>query len=345
VEQAPTRGPPAWQFTLAGPIAEAPAWAMLASGLLEALMPAHSLWWTAGSDRVRPCLTVCHGLPPIHACAALLDGDWARWGWRVWAGNPLRASPAGGPTGPAPPPPAALRWASAHATHPGRVRDHNEDAFVDSPGSRVWAVADGMGGHAEGAVASAAVARALGGVGEAGGADQRVAATREAIGRANRELRERASARPWTGVIGSTVVTLLADGDRVACLWAGDSRAYLYRDRRLTPITHDHNVLEELLAQGQIEPARAAAFQGGNALTRAVGGADDLEIDEVCVEARGGDVFLLCSDGLTRELPDPEIEQALAEPDLQRACDALVAGALARGGQDNVTVVIVRAGP
>jgi type VI secretion system protein ImpM len=339
----PAREAPAWQFTLAGPLAETPVWATLATGLLEALMPHHSVWSTAGSDRVHPSLALCRGLPPVGGYAALMDGDWSRWGWQSRGDAPLRVAPSARASGPAPDSAPEQRWVSAHATHTGRVRDHNEDALLDSPALRLWAVADGMGGHAEGSVASAAVARALAEVEGAGGLETRVAAARAAVARANRELRERARAHPWTDVIGSTVVTLVAEGDRVACLWAGDSRAYLYREQRLTAVTHDHNVLEELLSNGQFEPSQAATFEGGNALTRAVGGADELQLDEVRLAVRPGDLFLLCSDGLTREVPDAEIAQALADPDLRRACDALVARAVEHGGRDNVTVVAVRA--
>ncbi|MCU0936647.1 MAG: type VI secretion system-associated protein TagF, partial [Gammaproteobacteria bacterium] len=339
-------GSVAWHFALGASGAGAAPWPALAGGLLDLLLPHHSVWRTAGSDRVRPSLGVCHGLPPVRSCAALMDGQWARWGWQSRGPGLVTPGPAGGPaealesltTGD-----SAPGWVSAHATDPGRVRDHNEDALVDSRECGVWAVADGMGGHAEGHVASAAVARALDQVAGTRGLDGLVSAAREALARANRELRERARLHPSGDVIGSTVVTLLGAGDRLACLWAGDSRAYRYRDGRLSAITHDHNVLEELLANGQLDPAQAAGFEGGNALTRAVGGAEALQLDEVRLDYGPGDLYLLCSDGLTKELSEAEIATVLTEPDLQRACDALVAGALARGGRDNVTVVLVRA--
>ncbi len=333
----------AWHFALgAGGVGAAP-WPALAGGLLDMLLPHHSVWRTAGSDRVRPSLGVCHGLPPACSCAALMDGQWTRWGWRSRDSGLTGLGLPGGSAEPlviADPAPA---WTSAHATDPGRVRDHNEDALVDSPSSGVWAVADGMGGHAEGQVASAAVADALGEVGGAVSVEGLLGGAREALGRVNRDLRERARLHPSGDVIGSTVVTLLAEGDRLACLWAGDSRAYRYRDGQLAAITHDHNVLEELLASGQLDRSQAAGFEGGNALTRAVGGAEDLQLDEVRLAARPGDLYLLCSDGLTKELSEAEIATVLTGPDLQRACDDLVARALARGGRDNVTVVLVRA--
>lgn len=333
----------AWHFALGTGSAGAAPWPALAGGLLDALMPRHSVWRTAGPDRVRPSLGVCHGLPPARSCAALMDGQWMRWGWRSRDSGLVGLGLPGGSAEPLVIGDPAPRWMSAHATDPGRVRDHNEDALVDSPAGGVWAVADGMGGHAEGQVASAAVARALGGLGSAGSLDGLVSAARDALARVNGELRERAHLHPSGDVIGSTVVALLADGDRLACLWAGDSRAYRYRDGRLSAVSRDHNVLEELLANGQLDPSQAAGFEGGNALTRAVGGADDLELDEVRLDHSPGDLYLLCSDGLTKELSEAEIAGALDEPDLPRVCDALVAGALARGGRDNVTVVLVRA--
>ncbi len=334
-------GSEAWHFALGPGGAGAAPWPALAGGLLDALLPHHSVWRTAGSDRVRPSLGVCHGLPPVRSCAALMDGQWARWGWQSRGPGLVTPEPAGGRAEPLATADPAPRWVSAHATDPGRVRDHNEDALVDSCEGGVWAVADGMGGHAEGHVASAAVARALDQVGRVRGLDGLVDAARDALARVNRELRERARLHPSGDVIGSTVVTLLGAGDRLACLWAGDSRAYQYRDGRLLAITHDHNVLEELLANGQLDPAQAAGFEGGNALTRAVGGAEELELDEVRLDYGPGDLYLLCSDGLTKELSEAEIAMVLTEPDLQRACDALVARALAHGGRDNVTAVLV----
>ncbi len=339
-----------WHFALGPGGSAAIPWPALTGGLLELLMPRHSVWRTAGSDRVRPSLGVCRALPPARSCAALLDGQWTRWGWRSQAYGPQAYGPpgpglAGEPQGlvailgdPAP------RWRSAHATAVGRVRQHNEDALVDSPGTRVWAVADGMGGHAEGQVASAAVARALEGLGSASNLDGLVGAARDALARVNRELSDRARTHPSGDVIGSTVVTLLAHDQGLACLWAGDSRAYRYREGQLSVLTQDHSVLAELLANGQLEPGQAIGFPGSGALTRAVGGAPHLQLDEVRLDARPGDLYLLCSDGLTRELPEAEIAGMLLDSDLQATCDALVARAVAHGGRDNVTVVLLETG-
>jgi len=334
----------AWRFPVGtGPGGSETAWVPLASGLLEAFLPQHSLWWTAGSDRVHPSLGVCSRLPPARCYAALMDGEWESWGWRSHADLPPRLDSPSVPPPPTPATDAGLVWRSAHCTHTGHLRSHNEDACIDLPERQIWAVADGMGGHAEGDVASAEVAQALQGLAELATLDDLVAAAREALARVNTSLRHRAMARPLTDVIGSTVVALLARGNQAACLWAGDSRAYLLRGGRLLALTHDHNVLEELRKQGGLGLADPAAVQSANALTRAVGGADSLELDEVRVQVQPEDRFLLCSDGLTREVPDIEIGEALAKPTPDAVCETLIERALASGGHDNVTVAVLRA--
>jgi protein phosphatase len=232
-----------------------------------------------------------------------------------------------------------LRWTSAAHTDVGLVRSRNEDAFLAEPG--LWAVADGMGGHAFGDVASRAVVDALASVGAPDDMARFAAAASDRIAWANQELRGEAIAR-GVSVMGSTVVAMLACGREVVCLWAGDSRIYLYRNARLQQLTRDHSQAEEFKSlgiSGAVVPAPAMA----NMITRAVGAADALELEQAALEAADGDMFLLCSDGLSNAVDEPAIVAALAPGDCAHAAHALVDMALANGGRDNITVVVVRA--
>ena len=144
-------------------------------------------------------------------------------------------------------------------------------------------------------------------------------------------------------MMGSTVVAMLACGGEVACLWAGDSRIYLYRNGRLQQLTRDHSQAEELKAHGVAAADAAAVPAIANMITRAVGAADYLDVEQVTLAARDGDLFLLCSDGLSNPVEEQAIAAALAPGDCARAVQDLIALALANGGRDNITVVVVRA--
>jgi protein phosphatase len=232
-----------------------------------------------------------------------------------------------------------LRWTSAARTDVGLVRSRNEDAFLDQPQRGLWAVADGMGGHAFGDLASGTVADALAALPAPESLADFVALARARLTQVNEALRLEARTRQ-VPVIGSTVVALLAFGAEAACLWAGDSRIYLCRAGRLQQLTRDHSTLEALKDQGA-DPAAAAAASP-NMITRAIGAADSIAFDVAPLTVRDGDVFLLCSDGLSTPVEEAAIAAALAPGDCARAADELVALALARGGRDNITAVVVR---
>lgn len=235
-----------------------------------------------------------------------------------------------------------LRWTSAARTDVGLVRSRNEDAFLDLAVRRMWSVADGMGGHAFGDVASRMVVDGLAALPAAASLRQAVADVRDQLLATNRALVEEAAARQ-VPVIGSTVVVLLAWGNAGTCIWAGDSRVYLCRGGTLHQLTRDHNQFEELQARNGLSAAEAQAYPGSNMITRALGAADSLELDEMDVQVCDGDVFLLCSDGLSNMVAEDGIRGALASGDCARAADELVALALENGGRDNITVVVVRA--
>jgi serine/threonine protein phosphatase PrpC len=229
-------------------------------------------------------------------------------------------------------------WA---VTHPGTVRDHNEDVYVNRPDLGLWAVADGAGGHDAGEVASGLIATALDSIPPELSAEETLTQVRMRMAATHAALRERA-ARQGHGMIASTVVVLIARHGHFACLWAGDSRAYLLRDGRLARVTRDHSLVQELVDGGQITDAEAENHPRANVITRAVGAeADMVELDKVTDRLVDGDRFLLCSDGLSKELSDAEMLAILRVDDAEPAAERLVAAALARNARDNVTAVVL----
>ncbi|QUD88014.1 PP2C family protein-serine/threonine phosphatase [Phenylobacterium montanum] len=237
----------------------------------------------------------------------------------------------------------SFRFQSAARTHIGCVRRRNEDAFVDRPKDRLWAVADGMGGHQGGALASGLIVQALSDMPSARSEHSLVDATREQLGRVNRTLVERAAQLDPGSVIGSTAVVLIADGSRFTCLWAGDSRCYVFRQGELRRLSHDHSVVQELIDSGELSPEDARTSRRANVITRAVGVYPELEVDQVEGEVEASDLYLLCSDGLTGMMEDEEIAALLQGYDLDAAADGLIGATLDRGARDNVTVVLIRA--
>lgn len=233
-----------------------------------------------------------------------------------------------------------FRWKSASRSHVGLVREINEDTCLDQPGRGLWAVADGMGGHAAGDVASHMVIETLSKVSPASSLVNFVADARARLQAVNQQLRAEAAIRN-VQIIGSTVVVLLACDRYCAYLWAGDSRIYLYRNGRLRQLTRDHSRVEELKSSGQLTPEDAIHHPAHKIITRAVGAVDTLNLDEDIVEVNDGDIFLLCSDGLTNDVSEREIADALIRGNCRRASDALVEMALKRGGRDNISVVVV----
>jgi len=235
-------------------------------------------------------------------------------------------------------------WTSSARTHVGHVRKINEDACLERPDLGLWAVADGMGGHAVGDVASAMVIDRL----ERSSPrtittlDARLMDARMLLLSVNGELRSEAARRDVRR-IGSTVVVLLAAERSCGFLWAGDSRVYLYRQGALRRLTRDHSQVEDLKARGQLSEQEALHHPAKHLITRAVGATDALDIDEARIDLHDGDMFLLCSDGLTNEIADDELGVQLAIGDCIQAADKLLELALQRGGRDNVSVIVARA--
>jgi protein phosphatase len=235
-----------------------------------------------------------------------------------------------------------FEWTSASCSDVGLVRQINEDACLEQPERGLWAVADGMGGHTLGDFASRAVIDSLNQLPAPSSLAQFVAAARERLQQVNRQLRLEAAMRN-AHIIGSTVVVLLACGRSCASLWAGDSRIYLYRNSQLRQLTRDHSQVEELRASGTLSDEDALLYPARNLITRAVGAADTLELDEDTLEVEPDDMFLLCSDGLSNEVGEAEMRTALLCGNCRQAAEALLELALQRGGRDNISIVVVRA--
>jgi serine/threonine protein phosphatase Stp1 len=235
------------------------------------------------------------------------------------------------------------RFRSSATTHPGSVHGHNEDSYVNRPDLGLWAVADGAGGHQAGDVASRIIADALNAVPNGFTGAELLAEVRERIARAHEAMWKEASRRGPHAIVASTVVALLARDDYYACLWAGDSRAYLLRGERFRQLTRDHSLVQKLFDAGAITAAEALHHPAAHIITRAVG-AEHLELDKITDRLFPGDRFLLCSDGLFKTLPERELADLLST-DADAIADRLVIAALQEGAEDNVTAVTIEVTP
>jgi serine/threonine protein phosphatase Stp1 len=239
----------------------------------------------------------------------------------------------------------AGRFRSWAATHVGTVRTRNEDNFVNRPDLGIWAVADGAGGHQAGDVAARIVVEALSEVPSGLGAAELLAEVRLRIIYAHDSIRAEAARRGGQAILATTVVALLAHRNHYVCLWAGDSRAYLLRGGRLSQVTHDHSLVQELVDAGALSPEEALSHPRANVITRALG-ADfsALEIDKATDRLRPGDRFMLCSDGVSKIVPEDEIARLLAA-DAASPAEHLIAAALDRQADDNITAVTIEVLP
>jgi len=229
------------------------------------------------------------------------------------------------------------RYRSVARTDVGLVRTRNEDALVDRPDDGLWAVVDGMGGHAGGALASGLIRDALAQLAMVPDADACLRAVRARI----EDVHAKLNAGAAGGRAGSTVVVLLAVGGRFACIWAGDSRLQRWRAGRLERLSRDHSLVEELVASGTVRPEHAHGHPLANRITRAVGIGQRLELDEIRGSFAPGDRYLLSSDGLHGVVKEELIAELLATPDLTVAADQLIAAVKRAGAPDNVTVVLM----
>ncbi len=235
---------------------------------------------------------------------------------------------------------------SAALSHPGLVREQNEDAYLRDDRRGIWAVVDGMGGHACGEVASAVVVEHIDNIRTRWPTASALAV--DVISRledANTLLRRQARDK-GVGTMGATVACLVSFQGKALATWCGDCRIYRFRDHLpICLVTHDHTLVQQLVDEGELRPEEAENHPEAHVLTRAVGAADRLELDFQQLDLMRGDRFLLCSDGLSRSVPDSEIEAAChSEGGPHRICALLLERALDAGAPDNVTISVVEFG-
>jgi len=225
-------------------------------------------------------------------------------------------------------------------SHVGYKRKVNEDSVLALPEENLWLVADGMGGYEAGDYASRLVADMVASIPPRLAPSDRLVALRDALARAHSVIRQEAAARGG-GTIGTTVACLMLANGHFVGLWAGDSRIYMLREGEIQMLSSDHSVVADLVLAGQMTWDEAEQHPESNAITRAVGVGDELELDKVRGEAQPGDRFLICSDGLSKYATFAMLEKALSEMPIETVADQLVKVALDGGGADNISVIVV----
>jgi type VI secretion system protein ImpM len=310
---------------LAGPLAV--PFIATAQGSLRPM----TMWWTEGSDLVQPSLLLARSLPRPESFADLLAGTWANGRWDgdvipVAQGAPLEAAVQFVTTG-------------AGATDTGMVRTQNQDNLLVGDGNRLWAVADGMGGHSHGEVASQMVIDALNSLEPTATLNATLEAVDVALGRVNSDLRRSALGVAPAASSGSTVVVLAIRGTEWGIAWAGDSRAYVYREQSLVQLTKDHAATSNGSFVDTLTPDQCVS--AATEIERAVGAEDMLHLDHNADRVVPGDRFLLCSDGLYGAIDRAAMIECLQHSVAQEACQSLINAARAAHARDNVTAVIV----
>jgi len=225
-------------------------------------------------------------------------------------------------------------------THVGHRRKINEDAVLALPDQNIWVVSDGMGGHEAGDYASRLIADSIATIPVGLDPTARMHSLRQAIFAAHDIIVKEAESR-GRGVIGATVATLMLSDGHFVGLWAGDSRIYRLRDRQIEMLTTDHSAVAELVLAGSMTWDEAELHPQSNAITRAVGVGDELELDKVRGEILPGDRFLICSDGLTKYATFDILQNILNREPIETVSDRLIQLALDGGGADNITVIVV----
>lgn len=225
-------------------------------------------------------------------------------------------------------------------THVGLRRKVNEDTVLALPEQDIWMVSDGMGGHDAGDYASRLIADTVAAIPRGLEPTERMHALRDAIRQAHHLIAAEAEHR-GNGVIGATVAALMIARGHFVALWAGDSRVYRLRDDEIEMLTTDHSAVAAFVAAGQMSWDEAEQHPQSNAITRAVGVGEDLELDKVRGEVAPGDRFLICSDGLTKYATFAMLRETLSTLPIETVTDHLIQTALTGGGADNISVIVV----
>ena len=232
-------------------------------------------------------------------------------------------------------------WSSCGLSDTGKVRKHNEDSMLVRAEAGLWVVADGMGGHSAGDVASQMIVNSLKDVQVGGRLNKYINDIEDRLLAVNKRLLAKAQQTDHKTTIGSTVVAMLAYDKYCVYMWAGDSRLYRLRNSQIRQMSTDHSQVELYVEKGLISREEALVHPHGNMITRAVGASDELYLDMDIQELAHKDRYLLCSDGLTKHVTDLEIQDILNDGTIQESCKELVNLTLERGAVDNVTVILV----
>lgn len=234
-----------------------------------------------------------------------------------------------------------MEWHSYGLTHKGNIRDHNEDAFLDAGDKNTWVVADGMGGHKAGDLASKALVESIKQFQNTVHLGKNIRLLQTIISKVNAQLYSQSN--NGTDIMGSTITILHTVGSYAVFLWVGDSRVYRLRNQKLSQITRDHSESERLTAEG-ISKEEIDQYPYADALSKAVGGEPNIEIETITSQIQEDDIFVLCSDGLYKELTDTDIEAIANEnhQDVQKISEVLFHLALNREGKDNITVLTIK---
>ncbi len=235
--------------------------------------------------------------------------------------------------------PRKLTWHSASASELGFVRSVNEDAHLDSRENNLWVVADGMGGHSFGDLASQTIIDQLADFRATGKLQDNIADIENRLAMANTICRRESKGH----VMGSTVVALYIHDRQCVFMWAGDSRIYRFRNNVLEQMTEDHSFVQELVSLGEIRREDMEKHPSSHIITRAIGVHDELQLETVQASLEPGDRYLICSDGLFKDLTDDEIANGMASTTVEDAVKALTDLALERGGRDNTTSIVIHA--
>lgn len=230
-------------------------------------------------------------------------------------------------------------WFSSARTNVGHVRRANEDSFLDAREQGLWVVADGMGGHSRGDRASQSIIDSLHDFTATRNPEHDLKKIIERLDKANQQCRTESAGK---GSMGSTVAALYVYGTSAYVIWAGDSRIYRYREPDFVQLTDDHSLVQELYRLGELEDDDLDNHPSSNVITRAVGVHDTLETQVRQISVKPGDRYLLCSDGLFKDVSAKELEQRMVQAGPDQAVEALMTQALRRGGTDNITAIVVQ---
>lgn len=233
-------------------------------------------------------------------------------------------------------------WQSASQTDKGNVRQYNEDSFIARDDIYLWCVADGMGGHEAGDVASQLIVSMLSEINGHTELSSYVDLVDDTLIDANQQLRTLSREKYNNQTIGSTVVALVACDRHIAYLWAGDSRVYRIRNQQIKQLTRDHSEVQQMVDQGLLMADEAESHPAANVITRAMGAADALYLSIGIEETLDEDIYIICSDGLYRDISEQELLSLALQENVDDICQNLMATALSRAAKDNITTIILK---